>query len=90
MKDISKIKLNAIRSNSERVVRATFSLPSSTIIEIDQLRKKLAKEGYVLNKSEVVRAGLVALENLPSRSAMKAISAIERLRAGRPYNIGED
>jgi hypothetical protein len=90
MKDISQIKHESISPNSERVVRATFSLPSSTIIEIDKLRKKLAKDGHVLNKSEIVRVGLVALEHLSSRSAMKAIGEIERLKAGRPHFIEED
>lgn len=84
MKDI---KRKGKGGNSEKkigVVRATFSLPSSALSEIDLLRKRLAMDGVILNKSEVVRVGLAALEGLPSRELRKAINEIDRLRAGRP------
>lgn len=90
MKDINKNGQKSISQNSERVVRATFSLPGSALDEIEALRKKLALDGYILNKSEVVRIGLVALDGLPNRHAKKVISEIERLKAGRPCLIQDE
>ena len=68
----------------QKVIRATFSLPASFIDEMETLRLKFASEGYILNRSEVVRVGLVALESLSAKNASRAIKEIERLKAGRP------
>jgi hypothetical protein len=62
-----------ISKNSERVVRATFSLPGSALDEIESLRAKLALDGHLLNKSEVVRIGLMALDGLTNKNAKKII-----------------
>ena len=79
-----------ISKKSERVVRATFSLPGSALVEIEALRAKLALDGHLLNKSEVVRIGLVALDGLTNKNAKKVICEIERLKAGRPNLIRDE
>lgn len=66
------------------VIRATFSLPHSVADEINKLRKRFAQNGHMLNKSEVVRAGLAALGQIPRSKLGDTLSGMERLRAGRP------
>jgi hypothetical protein len=78
------------QNNVEKVIRATFSLPASVIGEMEALRHKLAADGHILNRSELVRVGLVALESLPAKNAGKAIAEIERLKAGRPKIVDGD
>jgi Arc/MetJ-type ribon-helix-helix transcriptional regulator len=81
------LKKKTALDNTSVAVRATFSLPSTTLEEIENLRAKFAKKGYILNRSELIRAGLLALDALPERSAIKAIGELERLKAGRPKQI---
>lgn len=90
MKEINKCIKKTVSKNSERVVRATFSLPGSALGEIDALRKKLALDGYILNKSEVVRVGLVALDGLTNKHTKAVICELERLRAGRPSLVQDE
>jgi len=84
MEDKNTNGKKTVSKNSERIVRATFSLPGSALEKIEALRRKLALEGYMLNKSEVVRVGLVALDGLTTKHAEAVIREIERLKAGRP------
>lgn len=81
---------NLEKSRSKKkphAIRATFSLPSETIEDIEGLRQKFAKDGHILNRSELIRVGLAALDTLSERSARKLISEIERLKAGRPKSF---
>jgi hypothetical protein len=87
MKDKYKSVQETKSKNTERVVRATFSLPGSAIKEIETLREKLGRNGQLLNKSEVVRVGLAVLDSMTKSSANKFIGKIERLKAGRPNLI---
>jgi len=86
MKDIARNSKRSPLRKKEGVVRATFSLPGSALTDIEAIRKKLALDGYILNKSEVVRVGLAALDTLSERHIKKAIGDIERLKAGRPHS----
>lgn len=74
-------------SGGSKVVRATFSLPKSCVDQLDMLQRKFGKSGHILNRSEVVRIGLAALERLPKAEFQAALSDVERLKAGRPSHI---
>lgn len=84
MNNLSKNSKKSSHARKMGVIRATFSLPESAVEEIDAIRKKLAQDGHILNKSEVVRVGLAALENISERHIRAAIGDIARLKAGRP------
>ncbi|MDR3575390.1 MAG: hypothetical protein P4L50_16135 [Anaerolineaceae bacterium] len=88
MKHLSKKTTH--QEMATKAVRATFSLPASTIDEMERLRQKLAAVGFILNRSELVRVGLVALESLSGRNIERAIAEIDRLKAGRPKSIDSD
>ena len=75
---------NASERKTDRVVRATFSLPASAIEEMNHLRIKLARAGHILNKSELIRVGIASLSEAAAKNAAKAIHKIDRLKAGRP------
>lgn len=73
------------------IVRTTFTMPEPESEAIDVLRKRIVKEnGEILNRSEAVRIGLLALQGL-SISKMKALlSDLERYRPGRKRKVVED
>lgn len=66
------------------VVRATFSLPQSCVEQLGKLQVRYARQGVILNRSELVRLGLAALEVIPSRDFKEALGGMERFKAGRP------
>lgn len=67
-----------------KVIRDTFSLPANDYALIDELRTRCAKAGVLMNKSEIVRAGLLALDQMKSDQLSSAAQAVERVKTGRP------
>ena len=69
---------------SQPVVRDTFSMPKGDHGLIQELRQQLIQEhGVVLNKSEILRAGLHALRKMPPQKRLAAARSIENLKPGR-------
>jgi hypothetical protein len=69
---------------TQQVVRDTFSMPPADHDLIQELRQQLIQEhGVVLNKSEILRAGLHALQELPAEQRLAAAQSIETLKPGR-------
>jgi len=67
----------------ESVIRDTFSMPRDDHTLIEQLRVRAAKEGRNTNKSEVIRAGLRALESISSDELITLLDRLERIKPGR-------
>ncbi len=65
------------------VVRDTFSMPQDDYEIIERLRSKAAKEGVIFTKSEIVRAGLLALSGMPVGNLMNQLAAVEKIKPGR-------
>lgn len=67
-------------------VRVTFSFQEDDVARIDGLRRRLGHGIDFVNKSEVVRLGLLALEGLPEKRALKLADDLRRLKVGRRPN----
>ncbi len=65
------------------VVRDTFSMPTQDYSVIEVIRIRLAREGYICSKSEVIRAGLLALNSMPGGELVERISVVEKIKMGR-------
>lgn len=65
------------------VVRDTFSMPPGDHGLIEKLRTRAAKTGRNTSKSEVIRAGLVALDNLNTAQLVEVLDRLERVKPGR-------
>jgi hypothetical protein len=68
----------------ERVTRDSFTMPSSDYEKIQQLRSHCLKLGVEATKSEILRAGLHALERLTEEELQKVVSSVEKVKPGRP------
>jgi hypothetical protein len=67
------------------VIKETFSLPPDESALIDRVRMRAAALGMMLNRSEVVRLGvLAALKYLDDGQLVEAADAIPRIKTGRP------
>jgi uncharacterized membrane protein len=67
------------------IVKETFSLPPDESAQIDRVRMRAAALGAMLNRSEVVRLGVMAaLKYLDDEQLLEAANAIPRIKTGRP------
>ncbi|MGR5487510.1 hypothetical protein [Vibrio alfacsensis] len=69
------------------VKRDTFSFPVDDHAIIADLITKFAKRGIVLNKSEVVRAGLHVLNAMNASGLREAAGAIDKVKVDRPTSV---
>ena len=68
----------------ERVVRDSFSFPTHDHQRIDALLSDVLRHGIRSNKSEIVRAGLIAFEQLPADKRNQIVQSLEKPKQGRP------
>lgn len=68
----------------EKVVRDTFTMPRSDYEKIATLTQRCLNAGVLVNKSELLRAGLILLEAASDEHLRAAASAVEKIKTGRP------
>ncbi|MEP0820274.1 MULTISPECIES: hypothetical protein [Trichocoleus] len=68
----------------ERVIRDSFTLPSGDYELIAAIRQRCLNSAFNATKSEVIRAGLHALLEMPEEELIRIISNLEKVKTGRP------
>ena len=68
----------------ERVIRDSFTLPSGDYELIAAVRQRCLKSAININKSEVIRAGLHALMEMPEEALAELVNNLEKVKPGRP------
>lgn len=69
------------------IIRETFSMPPSDSDLIDQLRQRSAAQGVMLNRSEILRAGLAALSTLSDAKLVEIGNQVPKMKTGRPKSL---
>lgn len=69
------------------IIRETFSMPPGDSDLIDQLRQRSAAQGVMLNRSEILRAGLAALSTLSDAKLVEIGNQVPKMKTGRPKSI---
>jgi hypothetical protein len=64
-------------------VRDSFKFPQQEYIAFHALKARCLNSGRVVKKSELVRAGLIALLNLTDEQLLEVMSGLEKPKAGR-------
>lgn len=67
-----------------KVIRDSFTIPSDEYELISRIKKRCMKAGVGVNKSEVLRAGLAALDAMPDRELTRMVQGLTRVKTGRP------
>ena len=67
-----------------QAVRESLTLLPEESQVIDAVRLKLAAMGVIPNRSEVIRAGILALREMPEDALSKTLARVPKLRPGRP------
>lgn len=76
------------QNESGKVIRDSFTIPAGEYELISRIKKRCMKAGVSANKSEVLRAGLAALDGMSDRDLSRAFEALARVKTGRPAKKG--
>ena len=75
----------ASQSNKKpKLVRDSFTIPKTEFAAIETLKTRAIALGTSVKKSELLRAGLMALQGLNDAAFKAALSAVPTLKTGRP------
>ena len=66
------------------LIRDSFTMPEHDYSKLDQLKKRCLMQSISIKKSELLRAGLRALELLDDDRLRELLDSVERLKTGRP------
>lgn len=67
-----------------KMIRDSFTFPESDYALIAQLKQRAIGLGQEIKKSELLRAGLVALSAMPDQDLLVSLGQVERVKMGRP------
>jgi hypothetical protein len=67
-----------------KVIRDSFTIPSDEYELISRIKKRCMKGGISASKSEVLRAGLAALDAMPDTYLVKLLEKLPKVKTGRP------
>ena len=65
-------------------MRVTFSLSQDDSNRVESIRSAFARQGHILNTSEVVRLALNFLQRASPARHKALLAELKRLRPGRP------
>jgi len=77
------------RNGAGKVIRDSFTIPEDEYEMISRIKKRCMKAGVSANKSEILRAGLAALDEMSDRELAQAFRRLVRVKTGRPVTKGE-
>jgi hypothetical protein len=67
-----------------KLIRDSFSIPKTEYAAIDALKARAVSLGTTVKKSELLRAGLMALQGMGDAAFQRAVAAVPALKTGRP------
>jgi hypothetical protein len=67
-----------------KVVRDSFTMPLVDYALIGSLKRRCIGLGMAMKKSELLRAGLLALDRLPDQTLSEIVTSVEAVKTGRP------
>lgn len=74
----------AARKPKLKVVRDSFTMPQSEYQKIADIKELCLKSGVQVKKSEVLRAGVIALCAMNEAQLKTAFSGLDKIKTGRP------
>jgi hypothetical protein len=77
------------KAKKAKVVRDSFTMPKQEYAQFAELKARFLTAGIAVKKSELLRAGLVALTNLKINELKAAVQALDSIKTGRPPLAGQ-
>lgn len=82
--EVPEVAPSAEKPRKAKLVRDSFTIPKTEYAAIDALKLRAAQAGHPAKKSELIRAGLMALSAMPAPAFAAAMRAVPPLKTGRP------
>jgi hypothetical protein len=67
-----------------KLVRDSFTIPKNEYAVLDDLKQRAIKLGKPIKKSELLRAGILALAAMPGGAFLASLKAVQIIKTGRP------
>jgi len=80
---ITDNEINVNEVKIEKVIRDSFTLPYDDYQLIELIKDRALKASVSVNKSEVVRAGLLALQSMSEKDLLIALNSLTKIKSGR-------
>ena len=77
-------KAKANKEKKVKVVRDSFTLPKTELLQVTEMKKRAMALGVEVKKSELIRAGLRALAGMADTAFKKAMADVPTIKTGRP------
>lgn len=77
-------KHKTIDKENGKLVRDSFTIPAREYEAIDALKQRFLEHGIHMKKSEILRAGLLALSAMDAEELTAVAERVERIKPGRP------
>ncbi|MBT9594853.1 MAG: hypothetical protein IV094_02545 [Vitreoscilla sp.] len=71
-------------SGKPKLVRDSFTIPKSEYAVLGDLKQRATRLGQPAKKSELIRAGIGALNRLTDKGFQAALASVPSLKTGRP------
>lgn len=81
---VPKISEPEKQKKQKRVVRDSFTLPGDDYELITTIRERCLDSRVTINKSEVIRAGLHALNEMSETELLATVESLTKIKTGRP------
>jgi hypothetical protein len=82
-KDVSAKENRTLKATS-KVIRDSFTMIEKDYDLISALKERYLKLGISVNKSQILRAGLNALDNMADEKLIKIVNDLAEVKTGRP------
>ena len=70
--------------SKHKLVRDSFTIPKAEYLVLESLKLRATNLARPVKKSELLRAGIKALEAMSDRSLLAALNGVPSLKTGRP------
>lgn len=73
-----------VKLKKPKLVRDSFTIPKAEYLVLEELKQRTGKLGSAVKKSELIRAGIKALEVMSDVAFLAALQAVPTIKTGRP------
>jgi hypothetical protein len=81
---VADAKGPAPAKRKQKLIRDSFTIPKDEYLVLEQLKQRALRSGHAAKKSEILRAGIAALNGMSDSVLLAALSAVPSLKTGRP------
>ena len=74
----------ADKAKKPKLVRDSFTIPKNEVSVLDDLKLRAARLGRPAKKSEVLRAGIMALAAMGDAAFLATVTGVPAVKTGRP------